>query len=432
MSSTLPAPTGDPCFSVSAANLVIGPGSTLEVGDHAADLGLKRVLVVTDPRLREMEPVAMALASLREAGVDHDVWSEISVEPTDASFMAAAAFARAGRFDGFVAVGGGSAIDTAKAANLYATWPNDLLHYVNAPIGAGAPPPGPLRPLIALPTTSGTGSETTGVAIMNLPSLGVKTGIAHRRLRPTLGIVDPLSTLSLPPMVTAASGFDVLCHALEAYTAIRTTTRPVPDRPSLRPAYQGANPWSDIWSERAMEMAAGAIVRAVTDPADVEARTTMSLAATYAGIGFGNAGVHLPHGMSYAISGLVRDFRPAGYPQDHAIVPHGMSVILSAPAVFRWTAAADPERHLRAAALMGAEVRGAGPDDAGAILGDRIVELMRATGMPNGIGGVGYTEADAPALAEGTLPQHRVTKLAPRPASREDLEALFRAALRYW
>lgn len=440
MTATGAAPTAadagplghDPCFSVSTANLVFGPGAIREVGDHAAELGIRRALVVTDPRLRDGETVATVLERLAAAGIETEIHAVGSVEPTDASFLEAAAVAREGRFDGFIAVGGGSSIDTAKAANLYATHPAPLLRYVNAPVGEGAPPPGPLRPLIAIPTTAGTGSETTGVAILDLESLGVKTGIAHRFLRPTLGIIDPRTTHTMPPLVTASTGFDILCHALESYTAIRSTTRQAPAKGTLRPSYQGANPFSDVWAERSLAMVARSIVRATRDPGDVEARESMALAATYAGIGFGNAGVHLPHGMSYAVSGLVRDFRPAGYPQDHAIVPHGMSVVLNAPAVFRWTATADPARHLAAAAIMGAETRGAAPEDAGTILADAIIALMRATGMPNGIGGVGFTAADAPALAEGTLPQHRVTKLSPRPAERSDLEALFRDALRYW
>jgi hydroxyacid-oxoacid transhydrogenase len=422
----------DPCFSVSASNLVFGPGATREVGDHALDLGLRRVLLVTDPRLVATASVATALESLRGSGLEVEIWSDIAVEPTDASFQEAARVATEGRFDGFVAVGGGSAMDTAKAANLYSTYPADFLAYVNGPIGAGTPPPGPLKPLIAVPTTSGTGSETTGTAIFDFKAMHAKTGIAHRRLRPVLGIVDPLNSHSMPAMVTAAGGFDVLTHALESYTAIASTTRPMPPRPSLRPAYQGSNPFSDIWSEMAIAMVARSLPRAVEHPDDAEARAEMSLAATYAGIGFGNAGVHLPHGMSYAVAGQVRDFRPAGYPQDHAMVPHGMSVVLNAPAVFRFTASASPERHLRAAELMGAEVRGAAPEDAGAILADAIIALMRRTGIPNGLAAVGYTAADAPALAEGTLPQHRVTKLSPRPADRGDLEALFRDALSYW
>jgi hydroxyacid-oxoacid transhydrogenase len=413
-------------FAVTFANLVMGRGATHEVGDHVADLGLRRVLLLTDPRLRELPPVGVALASLRRCGVDVDVFDAVEVEPTDTSFEAAGAVAADGRYDGFVAVGGGSVIDTAKAANLLATHPAPLLDYVNKPIGAGKPPPGPLRPLIAVPTTAGTGSETTGVAILDRRALHAKTGIAHRFLRPTLGIVDPDNTRTLPPMVAASSGFDVLSHALESYTAIPFDSRPAPERPSLRPSYQGANPFSDVWARRAIEMVAQALPRVVDDAGDDEARELMSLAATYAGIGFGNAGVHLPHGMSYAVSGMVREFVPAGYPAGKALIPHGMSVILNAPAVFRWTASAAADRHLDAAALLGADIRGAAPEDAGTVLAARLVELMRRTGVPVGLETVGYTAADAPALAEATLPQERVTKLAPRIADRATLEALFR------
>jgi len=420
------ATTLETTFAVTFANLVMGRGATREVGDHVADLGLRRVLLVTDPRLRELPPVGIALESLRRCGVDTDVFDAVEVEPTDTSFEAAGEVAAAGDYDGFVAVGGGSVIDTAKAANLLATHPAPLLDYVNRPIGEGKPPPGPLRPLIAVPTTAGTGSETTGVAILDRRALHAKTGIAHRFLRPTLGIVDPDNTRTLPPMVAASSGFDVLSHALESYTAIPFDSRPAPERPSLRPSYQGANPFSDVWARRAIEMVAQALPRVVDDASDDEARELMSLAATYAGIGFGNAGVHLPHGMSYAVSGMVRAFVPAGYPAGKALIPHGMSVILNAPAVFRWTASAAPDRHLDAAALLGADIRGAAPEDAGSVLAGRLVALMRRTGVPVGLETVGYTAADAPALAEATLPQERVTKLAPRIADRATLEELFR------
>ena len=424
--------SGDRVFSVGSSNIVFGPGARHELGDHAAALGLRRVLLFTDAVLAPGETVSDAVASLRDVGIEVDTYDAVSVEPTDRSFQDATSVATAGDYDGFVAVGGGSSMDTAKAANLYATHPDDFLAYVNPPIGRGAAPPGPLRPLICLPTTAGTGSETTGVAVFDLLERRAKTGIAHRLLRPTLGIVDPEATLTLPPMVAAASGFDVLSHALESYTALRSDERPVADPPANRPAYQGANPFSDIWAEQALVMVARSMPRVLADPADIEARTEMSLAATFAGIGFGTAGVHLPHGMSYAVSGMVRDYRPGGYPSGQAIVPHGMSVVLNAPAVMRFTASADPERHLRAAGLLGADVRGAGPDDAADMLAGRLVDLMQLARIPNGLAGVGYGEGDIDALVEGTLPQHRVTKLSPRPVGRDELALLFRNSLQAW
>jgi hydroxyacid-oxoacid transhydrogenase len=414
------------------SSIKFGPGATREVGADLARLGANRVMVVTDPRLAQGETVATVLASLRQEGIDAVLYDRVRVEPTDRSFMEAAAFATEGHFDGYVAVGGGSVMDTAKAANLYATYPAPLLTYVNAPIGEAQPVPGPLQPLIAIPTTAGTGSETTGVAIFDFEELHAKTGIAHRALRPVMGIIDPDNTRTLPPMVAACSALDVLSHAVESYTALPYHGRPAPDHPGQRPAYQGANPISDIWAAKALTLMARNIARVVADPSDDEARGEMLLAAAYAGIGFGNAGVHLPHGMSYPVSGMVREYVPPGYPTDHPIVPHGMSVILNAPAVFRWTASADPARHLEAAALLGAETHGAAPEDAGEILAGAIETIMRRVGMPSGLAAIGFGPEDVDALVAGTLPQHRVTKLSPRPASEDDLRALFLAAMRYW
>jgi hydroxyacid-oxoacid transhydrogenase len=409
-----------------------GPGVTREVGADLAGLGCTRVMLVTDPRLRESDAVATALESCRDEQVDVEVFDRVRVEPTDASFGEAIEFANQDRFDGFLAVGGGSVIDTAKAANLYSTYPADLLTYVNPPVGQGKPVPGKLKPLVAVPTTAGTGSETTGVAIFDYEVMHAKTGIAHRALRPALGVLDPLNTLSMPAMVTACSALDVLSHAIESYTAMSFSDRPVPEHPRMRPAYQGANPISDIWATKAMEMVAGTLERVVNQPDDVDARGTMMLAAAYAGIGFGNAGVHLPHGMSYPVSGNVQSYRPPGYPDDHPIVPHGMSVILNAPAVFRFTAQANPERHLEAARLLGADVGDVPLEMAGEALAMRLIEIMRQTGMPNGLAAAGFGEDDLDALVEGTLPQHRVTKLSPRPASAGDLRDLFRNAMTYW
>jgi hydroxyacid-oxoacid transhydrogenase len=428
----------DTAFQLSTSNLRFGQGTTREVGMDLADMGLKRALLVIDPKLLDLPTGQTVGESLQAAGIDFETFSAVEVEPTDRSFHACISAAREGRFDSFVAVGGGSAIDTAKAANLYCTYPADFLDYVNAPIGRGQPVPGPLKPLIAIPTTAGTGSETTGVAIFDLVERKIKTGIAHRYLRPTLGIVDPDNTRTMPSAVAACTGLDVLSHALESYTAIPFNTRPRPERPLLRPAYQGANPISDMWALKALEIVAQFLPRAVADTSDDEARSQMLLASSIAGIGFGNAGVHLPHGMSYPVAGMVKSFRPAGYATSHPMVPHGMSVILHTPAVVRFTASACPERHLRAAFALYTDpnqamrVPGADPDDAGNILADRVIHFMKLLKIPNGLSAVGYTEADIPALVAGTLPQHRVTKLSPRPAGEAELTQLFRDSMKIW
>src|SRR5262245_14987012 len=388
----------DTAFQVSASNLRFGTGTTREVGLDLADMGLRRTLLVIDPKLRDLPTGEVVLASLRSAKIDFEVFADVEVEPTDQSFREAIDVATQGKFDSFVAVGGGSAIDTAKAANLYSTHPAEFLDYVNAPIGRGKPVPGPLKPLIAIPTTAGTGSETTGVAIFDLLEKKAKTGIAHRYLRPALGIVDPDNTRTQPAAVAASAGLDVLSHALESFTAIPFDKRLRPERPILRPAYQGANPISDLWAIRALELVARYLPRAVSDPSDDEARSQMLLASSMAGIGFGNAGVHLPHGMSYPVAGMVKDFKPPGYAVDHPLIPHGMSVILHTPAVVHFTAPTCPDRHLHAAAALGAETRGAALEDAGEILAQRVVHFMRLLKMPNGLAAVGYTRADIPAL----------------------------------
>lgn len=421
----------DTAYEIATSNIRFGPGTTKEIGMDIKDRGLKRVMVLTDPNLREQTPVQTALAAIAEAGVEYALFDQVRVEPTDASFKAAIAFAQQG-FDGFVAIGGGSVMDTAKAANVYTTYPADFLTYVNAPIGRGEPVPGPLKPLIAVPTTAGTGSETTGVAIFDLVEMKAKTGMAHRYMRPTLGIVDPDNTRSMPPQVAASTGLDVLSHALESYTALPFDQRPRPDRPQLRPAYQGSNPISDLWALEALRLVEQFLPRAVADPSDDEARSAMCLAAALAGIGFGNAGVHLPHGMSYPVAGMVESYVPEGYAIDYPLVPHGFAVIVNSPAVFCFTAPTCPQRHLRAAEVLGADCTGAKDEDAGAILADRIVSLMRQLGAPNGLSALGYGSQHIPALVEGTLPQHRVTKLSPRAADAEELAGIFADALSYW
>src|SRR6266849_968758 len=392
-------------FELAASSIRFGRGVTREVGMDLAEMKAQRVMVLTDPNLARLQPVATVLESLRDNRISFSLFDRVRVEPTDVSFGDAIEFATQGRFHAFLAGGGGSTMDTAKAANLYSTYPADFLDYVNAPIGKGRPAPGPLKPLIAVPTTAGTGSETTGVAIFDYTPLHAKTGIAHRRLKPMLGILDPENTRTMPPQVAATSGFDVLSHAIESYTALPFHRRPRPERPVLRPAYQGSNPISDLWSLEALRWVSKYLVRAVEDPDDDEAREKMQLAASYAGVGFGNAGVHLPHGMSY---------------------------ILNAPAVFRFTAEACPDRHLVAAGILGADVSRARPEDAGKILSDRLVAIMQRLKVPNGLRSIGYGKSDIPALVRGTLPQARVTKLSPRPADEADLAHLFEEAIAGW
>lgn len=424
--------TGDSAFSVDASNITFGAGCLDELGDIARSLGMRRVALYTDDALVSTPHVARAEASLAKAGVDVALYDNVRVEPTDDSFKAGAKFATDAKVDGFVSVGGGSVIDTAKASNLYASHPADFLHYVNAPIGAGAAVPGPLKPHIACPTTSGTGSECTGIAVFDLLEMKAKTGIASKMLRPTRALIDPEVTSTLPANVVASSAFDVLSHALESYTARPFNRRPAPDSPSARPSSQGANPWSDLGCAEALRLIGRFMVRGVTDPSDVEARHQLMWASTLAGIAFGNAGCHAPHGMSYSVAGLVKEFQPDGWPMGEPIVPHGMSVIVNSPAVFRRTAVHNPDRHREGADWLGADVSDLGDSETGDALADRVIELMQATGMPNGLMGVGYNADDIEHLVDGSLPQRRLLDNAPIEVDRQILTEMYEGALSYW
>ncbi|KAM3865804.1 hydroxyacid-oxoacid transhydrogenase, mitochondrial [Diretmus argenteus] len=424
----------DYAFEMASSNIRYGEGVTREIGMDLQNLGARWVCVMTDRNLSRLPPVKSVLDSLVTHGVNYQVYDNVRVEPTDSSFKDAIAFAKKESFDVFVAVGGGSVIDTCKAANLYACHPEaDFLDFVNAPIGKGKPVTGVLKPLIAVPTTAGTGSETTGVAIFDFEALKAKTGIASRAIKPTLGLVDPLHTLHMPERVAANSGFDVLCHALESYTALPYTLRsPCPPNPITRPAYQGSNPISDVWARHALHVVAKYMKRSVRDPEDVEARSSMHLASVFAGIGFGNAGVHLCHGMSYPIAGNVKTHMAKDYNVDHPMVPHGLSVVLTSPAVFNFTAPMCPERHLEAASILGADVSRVKREDAGPLLADTLRGFLYDLEVEDGLGAVGYTTEDVPDLVKGTVPQERVTKLSPREHTEEDLTRLFEASMKLY
>ena len=415
-------------FTYGAPGLKIGAGASDEIGFDLSRYDVSRVLVVTDPGVAATGHPQRVAEQMARFGIEARVFDGVHVEPTDASLEQAIAHARdTGPWDAFVAVGGGSSIDTAKAVNLLTTNDGELMDYVNAPVGAGRDPARPLKPLVAVPTTTGTGAESTTICVLDVLALKVKTGISHARLRPTLAVVDPLLTHTQPAGVTASAGMDILCHALESYTA-RPFTSYLRKTPEQRVPYCGANPISDAWSEHAMALLSRSFRRAVRDGDDAEAREEMAMAATFAGLGFGNAGVHIPHANAYPIAGRVRDFHPDGYPADEPMVPHGMSVSLTAPEAFRWTFGADPARHLKAARLLAPDHAYDGPDALPAVLAD----LMRDVGIPNGLGAVGYRPDDVDDLVEGALKQQRLLATAPREVHGDDLAGILRRSIELW
>lgn len=428
---TLPVPANpENVFTYGAPQLKYGPGASAEIGYDLAQYGVQRALVVTDPGIAATGAPQRVAEQLTGFGIAVETFDGVHVEPTDASMQQAVDWARAhGPFDALVAVGGGSTIDTAKAINLLITNDGELMDYVNAPVGGGRPPTRPLHPLVAVPTTTGTGAESTTVCVLDVLALQVKTGISHARLRPTLAVIDPDLTVSQPPGVTASAGMDILCHALESYTARRYTSYEH-KTPQQRVPYCGSNPIADMWSEKALTLLAGSFRRAVSHGDDRDARGDMALAATFAGMGFGNAGVHVPHANAYPIAGRVRGFHPKDYPGDEPMVPHGMSVALTAPEAFRFTFDASPERHVRAARLLDPDADE--PDDAREFLPGVLAALMRDIDIPNGVGAVGFGSGDVTGLVDGAMKQQRLLSTCPKPVTEDDLAGIFERSLSLW
>ncbi|GAB3202564.1 hydroxyacid-oxoacid transhydrogenase [Geodermatophilus arenarius] len=422
--------TAESVFTYGAPQLKFGSGASEEIGYDLSRFGVRRVLVVTDAGVSATGLPQRVADQMGRFGIEARVYDGVHVEPTDVSLTEAIEAAReSGPWDAFVAVGGGSSIDTAKAINLLTTNPGELLDYVNVPVGKGQAPTEQLKPLVAVPTTTGTGSESTTICVMDVLAQRVKTGISHARLRPTLAVIDPDLTVTQPPGVTAAAGMDILCHALESYTARWYTTY---DRkaPEQRVPYCGSNPISDMWSEKALSLLAGSFRRAVRHGDDTAARGDMAMAATFAGMGFGNAGVHVPHANAYPIAGQVKDFHPKDYPAGEPMVPHGMSVALTAPEAFRFTFEAAPERHVRAAQLLAPNA--GEPDDPAEFLPTVLTDLMRDIDIPNGIAAVGFDEGDVDDLVEGTMKQQRLLATCPREVTAEDVAGIFRRSMSLW
>ncbi|MCL4110434.1 UNVERIFIED_CONTAM: hypothetical protein GTU68_022316 [Idotea baltica] len=393
---------------------------------------MKQVALFTDANLEDGPYVASVTQSLKNARLSFQIFSDILIEPDDVCVDDAAKFLSSGNFDGVISVGGGSVIDVAKAAMACAKYPRPVRDYFAPPIGEGIPVPGPLYPHIACPTTSGTGSECTSVSVLRIRELNTKFVFASPFMLPDAAVIDPTCCDSLPSKVVASTGFDLLCHALECYTAKAYTQWGAVKNPNARPLTQGANPWSDLAAVKALEIAGEYLVRGVADANDQEARDQLMWGASLAGMAFGNTGTHLPHALSYGITHLMRDISTEGYAMKTPFVPHGISVIVTAPATFRYTAEAAPERHLEAAKFLSADCKGADARDSGEIVAKRLIDLMRNTDMPNGLNGVGFADNDIQNLSNSSIRQGRAIGNSPRETNLVDIENIYKNALSYW
>lgn len=411
----------DTVFTVRNVLVKFGEGVLSEVGYEAKRLGMTNVLIVTDKNLNENTKwPEMVKGYLEEEGIKATIWDGVHIEPLDTEVMKGIEFAKDKDFDGFIGLGGGSSIDTAKMINLYTTYPtSDFKDYVAPPTGKGKPVPGPLKPLIAIPTTAGTGSENTPVAIVDLVKEKLKVGISSPYLLPSFALLDPVVTTTLDPYYTATTGLDVLMHDIECYTAIPYYARPRPESPDKRPVYIGANPISDIFVEKSIELVGKYLRRAYHNPLDLEARRNMLL-ASHLGGAFGNAGVHIPHSLAYPIAGRRHD------------LPHGLTVILTAPATIEFIAPAVPERLAKIAALLGENVEGMPAREAALVAKEAIIKLFKDLNMPSGLAEVGFDEKDIDELAEAGMKVQRLLALSPIPVKLEHLKKILKESLYNW
>lgn len=427
-----PCQNGAKSFTVAIPKLTFGRGCLSEVGERLAQHSLKRIAVFTDDHLASSPILDTVKTSLNAQGIDFGVFHDVRIEPCDDTVTRAADFYKAGGFDGAVSVGGGSVIDTCKAALAVATYNTPVMDFFASPVGKGAPIPGPTPYHIACPTTSGTGSESTSISVLRVNALNTKFVIANLWLLPDAALVDPETCDSLPSNVVASTGFDLLCHALECYTSKAHTQWDHIENPNARQLIQGANPFSDLFAPQALKIADQYLARGVADATDTEARDQLMWGATLAGIAFGNTGTHLPHAMSYGVTHLMNNITTADYKMASPFVPHGISVIVNAPSIFQYTAEATPERHLEGAAFLGADSQGAANDDAGEVLSKRLIQLMKDTNMPNGLSGIGFSDKDVKPMAESSIRQQRAINNAPRESNLVDIENMYSNALRYW
>jgi len=381
-----------------------GPDRTV-FGDRALDelaahLDAATTLVVRDPGLPDAV-VERATAGL--SGVE--TFDDVEPDPPLAVFEAALERARAVEPDAVVGVGGGSTMDVAKVTGALAPHGGAVLDYAAEPTGGGEPVPGPGVPVAAVPTTSGTGSETTPVAVVSLPDRDLKVGVSSRHLYPDLAVVDPVATVSLPPGPTAASGLDALAHAVEAYTTRRFDAKPAagPDRPD----YGGRTPLTDALCRVAIPRVGDFLRRAVDNGQDLAARRGMALASHAAGRAFSNAGLGAAHAVAMAAGSAFH-------------TPHGETVGAVLPAVVRYNAPSAPERYAEAADWLGA-----GPDEDAA---DAVERLARDVGV-GGLASLGVDESDVPALAERTMALERLLAGNPRRVDEDAIAEICRDAL---
>jgi alcohol dehydrogenase class IV len=392
-----------------AGQIVFGRDAAQQLGQIASGMNARRVLVITDPVLVEAGVVERATAPLAEAGIEFELYTGGQPDPPIDAVNEAVELARDFKPDVLLGVGGGSNMDLTKAAATLLAHGGTCRDYAGDQVV-----PGPVHPMILVPTTAGTGSEVTAAAVLNDTAAGAKFAILSNHIRPSVALIDPLLMISCPPSVTADSGIDALTHAVESYTAVDNEDFPLPE--GEQTIYQGRHPLGDVLAEQAIGLVGKHLRRAVEDGSDLEAREGMALAAMTAGMAFSNVGVALIHAMEYALA-----------PVSHT--SHGRGCGLLLPYVMQFNSPVRPKQMAKIAELLGEEITGLDDEAAAARAVAAVHQLKSDIGIPARLSDVGVTAEQLPAMAEKTCTVRRILRVNPRPVHQEDAQSILESAL---
>ena len=392
----------------SAGQLLFGRDAAAQLGEVARRLGAGRVFVVTDSHLAKAGILERVRSALAAAPASVAVFEGGLPEPPIALAETCAAQAREFQAQAILGLGGGSNMDLAKIVATLLAHGGGPRDYVG-----DDQIPGPILPLICVPTTAGTGSEVSGASVLTDTENKIKVGILSNYLRPRAAVVDPLLTVSCPPKVTADSGIDALTHAIEAYTAVDNEEFPLP--PGVKTIYQGRHALGDLLAERAIELIGANLRRACSHGDDLAAREAMALGATLAGLAFSNVGVAVVHALEYPIGGATH-------------CSHGAGNGLLLPFVMRFNLPARVSRFARIAELLGENVAGLDETAAAERAIIAVERLKSAIGIPQRLRDLGARPEQLPEFAEKAFGLKRILRVNPRPVTAEDLEGILRAA----
>ena len=393
----------------STGRLFFGCGAVRELANLVRRFTAQRFLIVTDPALVSAGVVDRVRQPLIDAGHTVDVFDGGEPEPSIDVANTAIEHARSFAPDCIIGVGGGSNMDLAKiTANVvtHGGTVHDYFEFDNVP--------GPILPLVCIPTTSGTGSEVSHAAVLTDTANKMKVSTLSNFLRPALAVVDPELTVSCPPQATADSGIDALTHAIEGYTATRSTLLDVP--PGTDFPYDGSNPVGDVLAEKAIRLIGQHFVNAVQQPDNLDARSGMALAATLAGMSFSNCGVAIVHALEYPLGGTLH-------------CSHGAGNGLLLPYVMRFNLEARLPEFANIAAWLGEDVSPLNQTEAAERSIKAVERLRAATGIPARIADIGGKAEQLEEFAAKAFGIRRLMTLNARLPTEADLLGILQAAL---